>query len=258
MWKKLISMLLCLVILGVFAACDNNSAPAVPNINDYNSGNPSNNSNNSNNGSNSNDSGTNGGNANADVNDNPWVNICTFNVMRCQSDVTGETRPDDIVDFLDYYNIEIAALQEVDVNNSRTSNKKSNFKDQPKYIAEQLTEKTGEKYYYAFAAGLVGYHGTADSTYKNEYGFPDGIALYGNAIISKYPILSTRYVHIATHTIDPNNPSTQVGPDSRERRVLLIAEIDVAGEVLTVISTHFGLQQDERELALAKVVMTDF
>ena len=71
---------------------------------------------------------------------------------------------------------------------------------------------------------------------------------YGNAIVSKYPILS-----VNTYPIDLPE-AEQAGPRWYEPRVVLAARLDVFGKPLTVISTHFGLNDNEKKKAY-KVVL---
>ena len=110
--------------------------------------------------------------------------------------------------------------------------------------ADQLTKLTGEQYYWAFGPALQGYHKPAHAD--------KGVAQYGNALISKYPIKDSRYVQVAVHNVDPTKPGTQIN-DTYEVRSILIATLDVDGADLTVLVTHFGLNETERELALEKL-----
>ena len=62
---------------------------------------------------------------------------------------------------------------------------------------------------------------------------------YGNALVTKYPILNSRAVPMAV-------PARERLEDVRyEDRVLLIADLQVGDRVLTVFVTHFGLAADE-------------
>ena len=141
--------------------------------------------------------------------------------------VRRELRPDNIADVIFRNDVAICGLNEVDWNCKRTD-----YLNEPYLIAKELTARTGVKHHWAFAAGLEGYHGPC--------------AQYGNAIVSRYPIVSTRVVHVAAHEIDPANPKTQAAKGNFERRALLIADLDVEGKPLTVMSTHFGLNDVEQ------------
>lgn len=161
------------------------------------------------------------------------LNIGSYNIWhgqnyalyRAKSET--EIRPDNLADVLYRNDIAICGLNEVDWNCKR-----SDYLNEPYMIAKELTARTGVKHYWAFAAGLDGYHGKG--------------AQYGNALVSRYPIVSTRELHVSVHEIDPANPRTQAAKGNFERRALLIAELDVEGKPLTVITTHFGLQPTEQ------------
>lgn len=66
---------------------------------------------------------------------------------------------------------------------------------------------------------------------------------YGNAIVSRYPILSVK-VYPLVIPMDVRTPGHHY-----EDRVLYSADLDVDGEILTVLGCHFGLAEDEATLA---------
>ena len=70
---------------------------------------------------------------------------------------------------------------------------------------------------------------------------------YGNALLSRYPILSLRRVPICTL------PEEREYKGKFEDRVLLVAQIEVAQVPLTVMVCHFGLESIEQERALEVV-----
>ena len=111
----------------------------------------------------------------------------------------------------------ICALNEV------YGNEESCFGNQPRLLAEMLGYPT-----YAFARGI--YH---------KYGE------YGNGLLSKYPITAYRVVPIAVP-----QEARPAGGRHYEDRALLIATLDVAGTPLTVLACHFGLNEDEKTLAV--------
>lgn len=148
-----------------------------------------------------------------------FINTATYNTARCKNFTTESIDVKGVADFIYNNNIAICALQEV-CNNMEGGD----YYHQARYISCLLTEKTQTQYYYAFAPSLSGYH--------------DENAYYGNAIISKYPILSYRTVELKYIDEPVHN--------GYEHRILLIAEINVDGEILTVISTHFDLKEDAR------------
>ncbi|MBE6546479.1 MAG: hypothetical protein E7668_03425 [Ruminococcaceae bacterium] len=98
--------------------------------------------------------------------------------------------------------------------------------DQAKLIAEKLG------YHFVFAKAITHHKG-----YE-----------YGNALVSKYPIRSYRAIPIAVPV-----EKRLSGQSRYEDRVLLIAEIEVQGRVLTMMICHFGLCPDEIQLAVDTV-----
>ena len=72
--------------------------------------------------------------------------------------------------------------------------------------------------------------------------------LYGNALVSKYPIVASRTVPIVT--------LPEERPEGRhyEDRVLLIATVEAEGREITVMSCHFGLNPLEAERARETVL----
>ena len=70
---------------------------------------------------------------------------------------------------------------------------------------------------------------------------------YGNALVSKYPIRSAYRVPIET-TAEERDPTLRY-----ENRILLIAEVEVEGKILTVAVCHFGLRPQEKTKAVAVV-----
>ena len=161
------------------------------------------------------------------------LNIGSYNIWHSQNYALKlekeefQIAPDNIADVLVRNDVVICGLNEVDWNCKR-----SEYTNQPYLIAKEMTARTGVKHYWAFAVGLDGYHGKG--------------AQYGNALVTRYPIVSTREIPVWVHEIDPSNPKTQAAKGNFERRALLIAELDVEGKPLTVITTHFGLQPTEQ------------
>ena len=72
--------------------------------------------------------------------------------------------------------------------------------------------------------------------------------VYGNALVSKYPILHWRTVPIAVPEAERVERKHKY-----ENRVLLIAEIEVEGRMLTVLICHFGLNPDEIDEAVETI-----
>ena len=162
------------------------------------------------------------------------LKVATFNIVRCEDQAnSGVANPDNIVNYIRDNNIDICVLNEVDVNNSRSKNAdhaeyKASGYNQPKYIAEKLG------YDYAFVAALDGYIGHTPADRSN------GSARYGNAIISRYPIVGEvkyKVVQLKSYQVSGNY----------ERRIVMWAEINVNGTPLTVVGSHFGLNPDEKD-----------
>jgi endonuclease/exonuclease/phosphatase family metal-dependent hydrolase len=75
--------------------------------------------------------------------------------------------------------------------------------------------------------------------YEEAYGPPTREQTYGVAILSRFPILSWRYLLL---------------PSLDDQRVLVEARLDVRGTVLTVFAVHLGLTQEERMLQIVDVL----
>ena len=168
------------------------------------------------------------------------INVGTYNIMHAQRyDAfvqSGETKIDTdcLADVLFRNDVAICGLNEVDWNCPR-----SEYINQPYLIAKELTARTGVEHHWAFAVGLENYYAPH--------------AQYGNALVTRYPIVKKKVVHVAAHTVDPNNPKTQIERPWYERRALLVAELDVEGKPMTVMVTHFGLTEVEQELMMDAV-----
>ncbi len=107
---------------------------------------------------------------------------------------------------LEQYKPDLVALQEVDMGTNRTEGDL-----QVKIIANHL----GMFYVFGKTIDYLG-------------------GEYGNAILSKYPIISTQNIDIS--------------PDiTSERRMLLRATIDIGFRTLKFYSTHFGIMDEEQE-----------
>ena len=91
-----------------------------------------------------------------------------------------------------------------------------------------LSEKIGFYYYFAEAIKV------------------EGANPYGNAILSKYPIISAETIAIP-------DPIKKKYKDGYETRCILKAKIDVCGG-LNVLVSHFGLNKDEQKNAVNTVL----
>ena len=120
---------------------------------------------------------------------------------------------------------DIIGLQEVDKHWSS----RSNFVDQAKWLAEDL----GMHYVYGANLDLE----------PTEEGNPR--RQYGNAILSKYPILHYENHHLTTVFVSGAN---------NEQRGLLEAVINVKGNHLRFFSTHLGLKDEERLISAEEMI----
>lgn len=164
------------------------------------------------------------------------LRVATYNINCCRDyiDAWGDKSPRAIADFIEKEQIDICGLNEVDINSERSLGY-----NQPEYVKDKLEELTGETYYACFAAGLDGYHPPFDA----EYAPTQGKAMYGNAIISRYPIVNYRTVRVAYK-------EQPVAAGGYEHRVFIIAEVMAPKGIVTVICTHFGTTKEERMLAI--------
>jgi endonuclease/exonuclease/phosphatase family metal-dependent hydrolase len=135
-------------------------------------------------------------------NDDSFLTVVTYNIRGCR-DNRGEADVLAIAEELKKLDADIIALQEVDNRLPR-----SHFVNQAKVIAEYLQMN------YVFAPSIDFVIGT-----------------YGNAVISRYPILSSQVISL---------------PYSLEPRTLLDVTINLFGSPFHVYTTHLGLKKSER------------
>ena len=148
------------------------------------------------------------------------IHIMTFNTQHCQNFLTGHIDFDIMANAIQTCHADIIGLQEM-----RDESAHPEYQAQTRILAEKL----GFPYYY-FAEAIRF----------------DGKNPYGNALISRYPILSAETILIP----DPTPPKYD---GYYETRCLLKATIDV-GRQLTVLVSHFGLNPDEHENAVQTVI----
>ncbi|MGH8808342.1 MAG: endonuclease/exonuclease/phosphatase family protein [Noviherbaspirillum sp.] len=133
----------------------------------------------------------------------PWpLTIATYNIHGAVG-CDGRFAPERVAGVLHEIDADIIALQEVPLGGSRT----------PNVLATILQKATG----YVAAAGPA-----CDLPERR----------YGNAVLSRYPILSMRMIDLSF--------------GSRERRGALDADVDCHGHMLRVVATHLGLRPAER------------
>lgn len=147
------------------------------------------------------------------------MKIMTFNILHCMNFKTKK------ISFGDFAR-EIKALDAdfVGLNEVRGKGFIKDYTDQ----AKKLGNLTGMDYYFGKAINVM------------------GVAPYGNAILSRYPVISAETIKIP-------DPSPKTGKEMYESRAVIKSVID-AGEKYTFIVTHMGLNKDERENAVKTVL----
>ena len=147
------------------------------------------------------------------------ITIMSFNTLHCMNYLTHKIDYDIMAETIKNCGADIVGLQEM-----RDECDAKGYEAQTKILAEKLG------FYYYFAQAIL----------------LDGTKPYGNAIISRYPILSAETVMIP-------DPEVRQYSGYYETRCLAKATVDVGGG-LTVMASHFGLNLDERENAVATAV----
>jgi endonuclease/exonuclease/phosphatase family metal-dependent hydrolase len=132
----------------------------------------------------------------------PWpLTIATYNIHGAVG-ADGRFAPDRIAGVLAEINADIIAMQEMPLGGSRMPN-----------VLDILQQSTG----YFSAEAMT---------------FSVGGRRYGNAVLSRFPIVATRSIDISF--------------GSREPRGALDADIDCHGHPLRIVATHLGLRPAER------------
>lgn len=147
------------------------------------------------------------------------IKLMSFNTQHCLNFNTKEIDYDIMADAIIKCQADIIGLQEM-----RDESEDEEYAAQAKIIAEKL----GFHYYFAEAIRFDD---------KNPY---------GNALISRYPIISAETILIP-------DPQIKEYDGYYETRCLLKATIDV-GDGLNVLVSHFGLNPDEHQNAVKTIV----
>lgn len=139
------------------------------------------------------------------------LNIVSFNTQHCLNYVTRQIDYEGVAKLIKELDADIVGLNEM-----------RGEGDLPGYEAqmEKLAELTG--YHYFFAPAIM----------------MGGTSPYGNGLLSRYPIKQAEKIMIP-------DPTEKTGKSYYETRCIIKAVIDVA-EGLTVMVSHFGLNDDER------------
>lgn len=130
------------------------------------------------------------------------------------ANMAGILNLDKIIEVIQDVNPDILGLQEVD----QAFGDRSNFVDQVKTIADELD------YHYCYGANLF---------------VSDPKGAYGNAIISRHPIISSENVYLSSF--------------GDEQRGILRAEIQVGEKKLSFYNTHLGLTLADRKTQVGEV-----
>lgn len=148
------------------------------------------------------------------------INLMSFNTQHCLNYIERYIDFDIMAQAIKKCDADIIGLNEM-----RDEGPDAEYEAQTKIIAEKLG------YYHYFAKAI-------------DF---NGVNPYGNALISKYPILSAEVVLIP-------EPEVRGYDGYYEDRCLLKAVLDVNGEQVTVMVIHFGLNPDEAENAANAVI----
>ncbi|MBO5199247.1 MAG: endonuclease/exonuclease/phosphatase family protein [Lachnospiraceae bacterium] len=149
------------------------------------------------------------------------IKVMSFNVQHCMNYISRKIDFDCFADAIREVGADIVGLNEI----RGEGEDREEYQEQAKILAEKL----GFHYYFAEAIKF------------------QGVNPYGNALISRYPIVSVEKVMVP-------DPEVRGYDGYYETRCLLKAKLDVNGERLTVCVIHFGLNPDEKENAAATVL----
>ena len=144
------------------------------------------------------------------------LKLMSFNIQHCLNYISRNVDYPFFAETIAASGADIVVLNEV-----RDAGRDLEYDPQAKILADGA----GYKYYY-FAEAI-------------KFG---GVNPYGNAILSKYPIISADTVPIP-------DPVPHGYDGYYETRCVARAVIDVGGKELTVLGVHFGLNPDEHENA---------
>jgi endonuclease/exonuclease/phosphatase family metal-dependent hydrolase len=143
---------------------------------------------------------------------NPWpLSIATYNIHGAVGS-DGRFAPQRIVDVLQEMQADIVALQEVPLGGGAFPN-----------VLKMLRTASG-------------FDGVEGPTFKV------GDRIFGNAVLSRYPIVAARSVNLS------------IG--NREPRGALDADVSCHGHPLRVVATHLGLRPGERRSQIRRLLQT--
>lgn len=145
------------------------------------------------------------------------IKFLHYNIAACRNYETPDAvsvKPERTLDVIKSFDADIVTLNEVDRNTER-----SGKTDQPKFFADAM----GYNYYFAPAIDLQGGN-------------------YGIALLSKYEIVSAEFIRIPD-SHDKNG-------NLLERRVIIVAILNVNGNNMRVMMSHYGLSPEEQTKAV--------
>lgn len=148
------------------------------------------------------------------------VRLMSYNTQHCLNYVTREIDFDIMTETIKNCKADVIGMQEM----RNLGQDEKEYKDQAGIIAKEL----GFNYYFAEAIKFR------------------GVNPYGNALVSRYPILEAETIMIP-------DPDPKTGDRYYETRCVLKAKLDV-GEGLWVLVTHIGLNDDEAVNAVKTIM----
>ena len=149
------------------------------------------------------------------------IKVMSFNTQHCLNYITRKIDFDVMADAIRKCGADVVGLQEI----RGEGRNKAEYAEQAKILAEKLG-------FYWYFAEAIKFSGTEP---------------YGNALLSRYPIVSARTIIIP-------DPKIKKYPGYYETRCLLSADIDTGeGGILKVLVSHFGLNPDEQKSAVNTV-----
>lgn len=152
------------------------------------------------------------------------IKVMTYNICSGINNDRPSVRDyDSFAEVIKKINPDIVGLNEVGTHRKGNVPKLEIEGGPAKYLAKNL----GMNWYFAKAIELDG-------------------CPYGNAILSKYPIKNARTIIIP-------DAEKRESKGYYETRCILVAELDVA-EGITVLVSHFGLMEEEKESAVSEVL----
>lgn len=169
-----------------------------------------------------------------------WLKMATYNVARCKDQTkNGAYNHTNIANYMKNNDIDILGLQEVE-----RYTVTSQGADSVKEIAQQVADAEKVPYYWAMSSARSDQAASGNSK-----------SYFGNALISKYPILNYRAIKVCYHTGDhPVYSGTSA--EEYEHRSVLVADLNVNGEIMTVLVTHMDTKFPTRQVAVERILDT--